>query len=97
MAKRKLSNREYAHAFVQVGRTAFGIAPTAGLIRLVDSIIQASLPIATTALAALTTTALAEAYAGDSAAADRVVWLVVATSAVSVVMLSWNSVSSYIS
>ncbi len=97
MAKRKLSNREYAHAFVQVGKTAFGIAPTAGFIRLVDSIIQASLPIATTALAALTTTALAEAYAGDSAAADRVVWLVIATSAVSVVMLSWNSVSSYIS
>lgn len=97
MAKKKLSNHEYAHAFFQVGKTAFQIAPGAGIIRLLDSMVQAGLPIATTALAALTTTALADAYTGDETASSRVLWLVIATSAVSIVMLSWNSVSSYVS
>ena len=58
MAKKKLTIRQYIAAIAKVGATSFRIAPSAGIVRLADSLVQAALPIATTYYAALTTTAL---------------------------------------
>ncbi len=98
MAKEnKLTLRQYFSAITKVGRESFRMAPSAGIVKLLDSVIQAALPIATTYFAALTTTALADAYAGKDGAGRDVLVYVVITSLLSIVMLAWGSVSSYIS
>ncbi len=96
MTKQRLPFRQYIRYLLSVGRTSFRIAPAVGIIRLLDSVIQAILPIGTTYLASLTTTALADAYSGDSSASERVIVYVIATSAISIIMLSWGSISNYI-
>ena len=59
------------------------------ILQIAGSVISAGLSIATTYLAALTTTALAEAYAGDHTAGGRVVWLVVAVALLDVLKTAW--------
>ena len=95
--KEKLTLRQYFAAIAKVGRESFRMAPGAGIVRIADSVVQAVLPIATTYFAALTTTALTQAYAGKEGAGDQAILYVLITSALSVTMLAWNSVSSYIS
>lgn len=67
------------------------------MLQITGSAISAGLPIATTYLAALTTTALAEAYAGDRAAGNRVVWLVAAAALSGVLMAAWGIFERYAS
>lgn len=67
------------------------------VLQITGSAISAGLPIATTYLAALTTTALAEAYAGDRAAGSRVVWLVAAAALSGVLMAAWGIFERYAS
>ena len=67
------------------------------MLQVTGSAISAGLPIATTYLAALTTTALAEAYAGDRAAGNRVVWLVAAAALSGVLMAAWGIFERYAS
>lgn len=97
MTKPKLTIRQYLAAVAKVGLAAFRIAPGAGVVRAIDSIIQAALPIATTYYAALTTSALTEAYGGDEAAGNRAITYVIITAALGLVLLTWNSVSNYVS
>lgn len=97
MAKKKLTTKQYLVAIARVGMTSFRIAPSAGVIRIADSLVQAGLPIATTYFAALTTTALTEAYSGDSTAGNRALMYVVITAVLGLVLLVWNSVSNYVS
>lgn len=94
---KKLTTKQYLSAIAKVGMTSFRIAPSAGVIRLADSLVQAALPIATTYFAALTTTALTEAYGGDSTAGDRALTYVIITAVLGLVLLAWNSVSNYVS
>ena len=95
--KQKLTLKQYFVSIARVGATSFRLSPSAGIVQLVDSIVRALLPIATTYFAALTTTALAGAYAGDTEAARHVFAYVLITSGITVVMLLWNSVSNYVS
>lgn len=67
------------------------------VLQIAGSAISAGLPIATTYLAALTTTALAEAHAGDRAAGSRVVWLVAAAALSGVLMAAWGIFERYAS
>lgn len=67
------------------------------VLQITGSAISAGLPIATTYLAALTTTALAEAYVGDRAAGSRVVWLVAAAALSGVLMAAWGIFERYAS
>ena len=67
------------------------------VLQITGSAISAGLPIVTTYLAALTTTALAEAYAGDRAAGNRVVWLVAAAALSGVLMAAWGIFERYAS
>ncbi|HCH34188.1 MAG: Lipid A export ATP-binding/permease protein MsbA [Candidatus Saccharibacteria bacterium GW2011_GWC2_48_9] len=95
--KQKLTLKKYLTSIGRVGMTSFRLSPIAGIVQLIDSVVRALLPIATTYFAALTTSALAAAYAGDPDAAQNVFVYVLITSGISVVMLLWNSISNYIS
>ena len=92
----KLSVRQYLYAILKVMQRSFKIAPSAAVVRIIDVIIQAVLPIITTYFAALTTTALAAAYDGDETAASQVLLLVIITALVGIISMTWSSVSSYI-
>lgn len=95
--KKQLSTWQYLKAIAAVAKTAFRLAPSAGVVRVVDSFIGALLPIATTYYAALTTTALAEAYAGNDEAARNVLVYVLITALLGIVTLVWSSIGNYIS
>ncbi len=98
MAKKKsLTYRQYFAAIGSVAANSFRIAPSDAIVRIADSIIQAILPIVTTYFAAKTTTALADAYAGDVQASRDIFFYMAMTALVSVTTLLWSSVSNYIS
>lgn len=94
--ERKLTTREYAVAMLRVAQTTYRAAPLAIIVQVAGSIITAVLPIATTYFAALTTTALAEAYAGDGQAGERVLIYVAITALLGVVMTGWQSLENYV-
>lgn len=96
MAKKKISLRLYGAALWFVARRSLAISPSLAILQLGDSIVSASLPIATTYFAALTTTALTSAYTGDQGASQRALEYVVITAVLGVVALAWGSVSSFI-
>lgn len=95
--KRKLSSKQYAIAIGRVAQTTYRAAPVAIVIQVIGSIITAVLPIVTTFFAALTTTALADAYAGNAEAGDRAIMYVIITAILGVVMTAWRSLETYVS
>ena len=97
MAKETRSTRDYLRAMLKVGQRSFRMAPSLAMVKLLDSIISATLPIATAFFAAATTTALVAAYSGDEQAAGRAIFYVLATAGTGMVSVLWQSVGSYIS
>lgn len=95
--KRKLTTRQYVVAIARVAQTTFRAAPLAISVQVAGAIITAVLPIATTYFAALTTTALADAYAGNEAAGEAAIWYVVVTAFLGVIMTAWRSLETYVS
>ena len=93
---RKLTARQYAAAVAQVAATTFRASPFAIAVQVMGSIISAVLPIVTTYFAAQTTTALAEAYAGDANAGERAIVYVVVTALLGVFTTIWSSFESYL-
>lgn len=94
--ERKLTTREYAVAMLRVAQTTYKAAPLAIIVQVIGSIVTAVLPIVTTYFAALTTTALAEAYAGDEMAGERALMYVAVTAVLGVVMTGWQSLENYV-
>ncbi|MEO7904575.1 MAG: ABC transporter ATP-binding protein [Candidatus Saccharimonadales bacterium] len=94
--KRKLSKKESAKAMVRVAALTFRAAPLAVVIKLIGALVTATLPLVTTFYAALTTTALAEAYAGDETAGGRAIMFVLITAALGIAMTAWSSLERYI-
>lgn len=92
----KLAKRDYIVAIFKVAKITFNAAPFAVLLQLLGSVINAVLPIVTTFFAALTTTALAEAYAGDPTAGARAMEFVIITAVLGLGATVWDSFSSYI-
>jgi ATP-binding cassette subfamily B protein/ATP-binding cassette subfamily C protein len=92
----KLTRRQYAKAIWSVAVITYKAAPVAVLVQFIGAILSAVLPIITSYFAALTTTALAEAYAGDSSAGDRAMLYVIITAALGIVWTAWNSIAQYI-
>ena len=97
MSRPKPTIRQLIRALYSVAKASLRIAPGMSVLQVTGSAISAGLPIATTYLAALTTTALAEAYAGDRAAGNRVVWLVAAAALSGVLMAAWGIFERYAS
>lgn len=93
---RKLTKKQYIVAIVKVAKTTYDTAPMAIVIQGIGALISAILPIVTTYFAALTTTALAEAYAGDETAGMRAIWFVIITALLGVAVLAWQSIESYV-
>lgn len=96
MAKKRLTYKQYFRSIGRVAATSFKIAPSAAVVRIVDSIVQAVLPIATTYFAAKTTSALADAYGGKASSTNEIFVYLAATAGISVAMLTWSSISAYI-
>jgi ATP-binding cassette subfamily B protein/ATP-binding cassette subfamily C protein len=94
--KRKLTAKQYLFAIASVARTTYKAAPLAVFIKVAGAIVTAVLPIVTTYFAALTTTALAEAYAGDQTAGSRAILYVIITAGLGVTLTAWNSLEQYI-
>ena len=94
--ERKLTPREYAVAMLRVAQATYKAAPLAIVVQVTGSIITAVLPIITTYFAARTTTALAEAYAGNERAGEQVLVFVGVTALLGVVMTGWQSLENYV-
>lgn len=94
--KRKLTTRQYVTAIAGVAKATYKAAPLAVIVQLIGAIITAVLPIVTTYYAALTTTALAEAYSGSPGAGDRVMVYVIVTALLGILMTAWGSIESYV-
>jgi ATP-binding cassette, subfamily B, bacterial len=92
----KLTFREQARAVGGVARLSFQTAPGAVIFKLVGSLINALLPIATTYYAALTTTTLVEAVKGGGEAKRHVIAYVIITALLGLVMTVWSSFDQYV-
>src|SRR5690606_6389087 len=87
---------QYFASTMKVAGTVWRIAPSIALFQIGNAILGAILPLATTYLAALTTTALAEAFAGDDQAGQRAIHFLLATAGLGLVSLIWRSIDQYI-
>jgi ATP-binding cassette subfamily B protein len=94
--KRKLSTKQYVVAISKVAIITYRSAPLAVFVKLIGAVITAVLPLVTIYFASLTTTELALAYAGDSAAGGRAIQYVLVTAGLGVLMTVWNSIEQYI-
>lgn len=80
----------------QVAKLSFRTAPFAVTMKLIGAVITSVLPVVTTYFAALTTTALAEAYAGDDRAGQRAIMYVLITAGLGLFTTVWRSIDQYI-
>jgi ATP-binding cassette subfamily B protein len=95
--QKKLTTKQFLVAIWRVSATTYKAAPLAIIIQITGSFISAILPIVTTYFAALTTTALAEAYSGNDAAGEQAIRYVLVTAGLGMALTAWTSLESYIS
>jgi ATP-binding cassette, subfamily B, bacterial len=95
--KSKLTAKQYLTAVVQVAKETYKAAPIPSVIQLSGTFVTAILPIITTYFAALTTTALADAYVGKEGAGQLAIEYVIITSALGILLTAWRSLEQYIS
>lgn len=94
--RKKLTGKQQARAILGVAGLTFRVAPGAVIFKLVGAILDAVLPIVTTFYAALTTTALVDAYAGNPDAGEKALTYVVITALLGIVLTVWRSLDNYI-
>ncbi len=92
----KLSTKARLKVLAQVALTTYRASPGAVIVKLIGAVLAAVVPLVTAYFAALTTTALAEAFAGRVGAGDRAIIFVLITAVLGMVMSTWSSVQSYI-
>lgn len=95
--KEKLSIKKYTLATASVAKVAFLASPITVCIKIAGALLTAILPIVVTYFAAQTTTALAEAYAGDPDAGGRAIEYVIITVVLGIGLTAWSSLESYVS
>jgi ATP-binding cassette subfamily B protein len=97
MSKRKsLTPAQQVRAVAGVARLTFVSAPGAVIFKLLGSLINALLPIATTFFAARTTTELVAAFNGSAGAKHLVLMYVIITAVLGLVMTVWSSLDNYV-
>ena len=94
---KKLSTKERSVAIFKVAKMTFQTAPGAVFVQILSSIISAVVPIVITYFAAATTTLLAQAFAGDEAAGQKVILYVIITAVLGVLYSGWTTFEGYIS
>jgi ATP-binding cassette subfamily B protein/ATP-binding cassette subfamily C protein len=92
----KLSTRQKVTGIARVAAITYKASPLAVFVKIAGTIITAVLPIVTTYFAALTTTALANAYAGDTQAGAQAIEYVIVTAVLGVALTAWQSLEQYI-
>jgi len=95
-AGRKLNTRQKVTGIARVAAITYKASPLAVFVKLAGTLITSILPIVTTYFAALTTTALASAYAGDAEAGTKAIEYVLITAGLGVALTAWGSVEQYI-
>lgn len=95
--QKKLTSGEYVRAIVEVAKETYRSAPLASITQVVGALVSSLLPLVTIYFAALTTTALADAYVGKPGAGQQAIMLVALTAAVGIVQMAWNSFERYMS
>lgn len=95
--EKKLTAKQYVVALMSVAKTTYKAAPLAIIMQVTGSLITAILPLVIIFFAAATTTALAEAYAGDPTAGGRAIRFVLITAFLGIAMTAWSSLANYIS
>jgi ATP-binding cassette, subfamily B, bacterial len=94
--KRKMSKKQFIAAMSGIAKLTYDAAPLAVFIKIAGSLVTVILPLVTTYYAALTTTALADAYAGDPQAGSRAITYVIITAGLGVLLTAWGSLEQYI-
>lgn len=94
--KKKFTTRQKAAGIARVAAITYKASPLAVLIKVAGTLITSILPIITTYYAALTTTALASAYAGDEQAGAQAITYVIITAVLGVALTAWSSVEQYV-
>ena len=92
----RMSLRQQLVAIFGVARLSFVTAPGAVIFKIFGSFVTAVLPFVTTYYAALTTTELANAYAGDPDAGRQAIIYVIITAGLGLFMTIWRSIDQYI-
>ena len=93
---KKMTTKKRFLAVLKVAKIAYQAAPLSVSVKIIDIFVSAVLPLVTTYFAALTTTALADAYAGDKSAGMRAIMYVIVTALLGVAMVGWSSLDQYI-
>jgi ATP-binding cassette subfamily B protein len=93
---RKLTARARILAIARVAKITFLAAPIMVIMQIIGIFITAILPLVITYFAALTTTALAEGYAGNQVAGQQAIIYVILTAILGIVMTVWRSVEQYL-
>ena len=93
---RKLNTRQKVAGIARVAAITYKASPLAVFVKLAGTLITSILPIITTYFAALTTTALASAYAGNAEAGTKAIEYVLITAGLGVALTAWGSVEQYI-
>ena len=93
---RKLNTRQKVSGIARVAAITYKASPLAVFVKIAGTLITSILPIVTTYFAALTTTALANAYAGDEQAGAQAIEYVLITAILGVALTAWGSVEQYI-
>ncbi|HVX58217.1 MAG TPA: ABC transporter ATP-binding protein [Candidatus Saccharimonadales bacterium] len=94
--KKSLTAKQQLRAIAGVAGLSFRSAPDAVIFKLLGSVINALLPIATAFYAARTTTALAAAYGGSQTAKHQAIVYILITAGLGLFMTVWNSLDGYI-
>ena len=93
---RGLSTAQYLRAAKEIATLTWTTVPGTIVLQIAGAIITAILPIVTTFFAAATTTALAEAYAGDDTAGQRALVYVLITAGLGLLLTGWRSLEQYV-
>lgn len=96
MAKKKLTTKQFSIAILQVAKETYRAAPLPSVVQLAGAFVTAILPIITTYFAALTTTALADAYSGKEGAGSMAITYVLITAGLGVFLAGWGSFEQYL-
>jgi ATP-binding cassette subfamily B protein len=91
-----LGPKQYLRAAKEIAQLTWQTTPGTIVLQIAGAIITAVLPIVTTYFAALTTTALGEAFAGDPTAGGRAITFVIVTAALGLLLTGWRSLEQYV-
>jgi len=94
--KRKITPKQRLLGILRVAKITYQASPLAVVIKVIGVLVNSILPIITTYFAALTTTALADAYAGAEDAGARALEYVIVTAALGILLSAWKSIEQYV-